>query len=63
MLALMRRLSEVLLEWLQYTLSDLAIRGFELGKVHKCLWIAIEGREKLAAGLRKLLATMPKVVR
>lgn len=62
MLASMPRLSKVRLLWPQQTLDDLSISGWDPDKLDSCTWDADDGRGQLTAGLKELLAVMPKVV-
>lgn len=57
----MPRLSHVELKFLQQTVDDLMTSDWELDRFDWCTWDAVDGREKLAAGLRELLAALPEM--
>ena len=60
-LTLMPRLSQVELKFIQQTIYDVADHHRNLDRMNSCAWYAVEGRDKLAAGLRELLAALPEV--
>jgi hypothetical protein len=58
----MPRLSKVRLQWPQRTLDDFTTNDFDPDELDSCTWDAEEGRAQLIAGLKELLAVIPKVV-
>ena len=57
----MPRLSKVVSKFLQQTMYALMTSSYDHDILRWYTWEAVEGREKLAAGLRELLAALPEV--